>query len=241
MPLVILNQIYGIFLPLSRKPLFISSLNSAVLALLFFVAIFTPFHGTLTLVSIGTVLDYVLRVLGIMIFKTIEILGRKRERNRRKFEATQSPDMNSPKEDIEENLSEDQEKTRVYERSRTMDSSLTAINEEAPLGANRQCNEAVTKHYRIPGRCQHVYCPFVAILLKLRNCIAINIEHHVERLGAFVTIMLGEMVVNIFFTSTSASGLNPYVPHPYYYEYYNYLLTCMQRIRPCLPGPHDSL
>jgi hypothetical protein len=57
---------------------------------------------------------------------------------------------------------------------------------------------------------------------------AVNIEHHVERLGAFVrsicrtvltthftntfqtkvTIILGEMVVNVFFSTDLASGLN---------------------------------
>jgi hypothetical protein len=41
---------------------------------------------------------------------------------------------------------------------------------------------------------------------------AYNIEHHVERLGAFVTIVLGEMVVNIFFNASLASGLNACVP-----------------------------
>lgn len=40
---------------------------------------------------------------------------------------------------------------------------------------------------------------------------AINIEHHVERLGAFVTIVLGEMVVNVFFHTSKATGLNQYV------------------------------
>jgi low temperature requirement protein LtrA len=37
---------------------------------------------------------------------------------------------------------------------------------------------------------------------------AINIEHHVERLNAFVTIVIGEMVANIFFRTALASGLN---------------------------------
>jgi hypothetical protein len=40
---------------------------------------------------------------------------------------------------------------------------------------------------------------------------AINIEHHVERLGAFVTIVLGEMVVNVFYHTSRATGLNQYV------------------------------
>jgi low temperature requirement protein LtrA len=42
---------------------------------------------------------------------------------------------------------------------------------------------------------------------------AINIEHHVERLGAFVTIVLGEMVVNVLYKSANATGLNAYVVH----------------------------
>jgi len=37
---------------------------------------------------------------------------------------------------------------------------------------------------------------------------AINIEHHVDRLGAFVTIVLGEMVVSVFYHTSRASGLN---------------------------------
>ena len=37
---------------------------------------------------------------------------------------------------------------------------------------------------------------------------AVNIEHHVERLGAFVTIVLGEMVANVFYKSVNATGLN---------------------------------
>lgn len=35
-----------------------------------------------------------------------------------------------------------------------------------------------------------------------------NIEHHNERLGAFVTIVLGEMVANVFYKSTFATGVN---------------------------------
>ena len=80
MVLVILNQIYGIFLPFSRKPLLISSLNSAIAAILFFIAIFTPFEGTITLVAVGIVLDYVLRIHQRCDFKTIEILGKKRNK-----------------------------------------------------------------------------------------------------------------------------------------------------------------
>jgi hypothetical protein len=36
---------------------------------------------------LGIVLDYLLRVLGVMVFKTIEVLGRRRERMKRKTAA----------------------------------------------------------------------------------------------------------------------------------------------------------
>jgi hypothetical protein len=122
---------------------------------LFFVAIFTPFHGTIILVTIGIVLDYPLRILGVMIFKTIEILGRKRERMKKQA-AEHCTGTNSPEgeKDGHDNGGGSGETTKVYERSRTMDSSMTAINEEAPLRGIRQCNEAVTRNYRIPGQCK---------------------------------------------------------------------------------------
>lgn len=37
---------------------------------------------------------------------------------------------------------------------------------------------------------------------------AINIEHHVERLGAFVTIVLGEMVISLLYKSSKSGGIN---------------------------------
>lgn len=163
MVLVILNQIYGIFLPFSRKPLLISSLNSAIAAILFFIAIFTPFEGTITLVAVGIVLDYVLRILGIMIFKTIEILGKKRnkmQKNSAPVGAAQCSGTDSPREE-KDNQSDDEENTQGYERSRTMDSSVTAISEEAPLRGIRQCNEAVTKQFRIPGQQAARYFPWL--------------------------------------------------------------------------------
>lgn len=145
---VILNIIYGFFLPLSRVPLLVGSASSVVACILFFVAIFTPFSGTITLVALGIALDYVLRVLGIMIFKTIEILGRKREKMKQKT----CTGADSPEEkDGNDNGSRSEGISDDLERSRTMDSSITAVSEEAPLRGIRQCNKAVTKNYRIPG------------------------------------------------------------------------------------------
>jgi hypothetical protein len=120
-----------------------------VACILFFVAIFTPFSGTITLVALGIALDYVLRVLGVMIFKTIEILGRKREKMKRKTcTGTDSPEEEK---DGDDNESKSEGTSNAFERSRTMDSSMTAVSEEAPLRGIRQCNKAVTKNYRIPG------------------------------------------------------------------------------------------
>lgn len=135
-------MVYAIFLPLSRIPLMVSSMNSAVTALLFLIAIFTPFHGTISLVAVGVVLDYVLRILGVMIFKTIEVLGKKRERAR-----TGEDDLTPDEKDGSGPGG------HIYERSRTMDSSVTAINEEAPLGNNSRCRQAAKAGYRIPGMC----------------------------------------------------------------------------------------
>ena len=145
---VILNLIYGLFLPLSRRPLLVASASSAFNAILFFVAIFTPFQGTIALVALGIVLDYVLRVLGVMVFKTIEILGRRRERMKRKT-ARQSMVTDSPEEREDD---DDDSGNGTISRSRTMDSSMTTINEEAPLRSIRQCNKAATKNWRIPGQ-----------------------------------------------------------------------------------------
>lgn len=38
---------------------------------------------------------------------------------------------------------------------------------------------------------------------------ALNIEHYVDRLGAFVTIVLGEMVASILYKVNLSSGLSP--------------------------------
>lgn len=138
-------------------PLLVSSSNSLAAVILFFVAIFTPPHGTIALVAVGILSDYILRVFGIMIFKTVEIIGKKRERLRLKKGESNGCMLrrgtDSPPEDkvIGEEGEGDIERETVYERSRTMDSSMSTLNEEAPLGESRRCSEAVRKQYRIPG------------------------------------------------------------------------------------------
>lgn len=102
---------------------------------------FTPLHGTITLVAVGVAIDYALRVFGVMVFKTLEILGKKRERARRNTAAASCMDCMNNRED----------KGEVSHRSRTMNSSTTAVDEEAPLGTNWQFSEAIRKEYRIPG------------------------------------------------------------------------------------------
>jgi hypothetical protein len=144
---------------------------------LFFVAIFTPFHGTITLVALGITLDYVLRVLGVMVFKTIEVLGRKREKMRRKAaELCAGTDSPEGEKNGNDDGSGSEGTSRVFERSRTMDSSITAVSEEAPLKGIRQCNKAVTKNYRIPGQfdfrstlSRHLMSTFVCTQLSISN------------------------------------------------------------------------
>ncbi|KAF7979022.1 hypothetical protein HWV62_43999 [Athelia sp. TMB] len=177
---VILHLIYGIFLPLSRKPLLISSAASIVTAILFLVAMFTPLHGTISLVAAGVIADYLLRILGVMIFKTLEVLGRRRAK-------AQKNSTSKICKGFMGKGGRDEDDRSYFERTHTADSSTTAVNEPCPLRSNGMFSEALRKEYRIP---------------------AINIEHHVERLGAFVTIVLGEMVANIFFKASNASGLD---------------------------------
>ncbi|KAJ6481683.1 hypothetical protein C8R45DRAFT_1002690 [Mycena sanguinolenta] len=183
---VFLQLVYGLFLPLSRKPLLVSTLNAIPTAILFFVGIFTSLHVTIALVVVGIALDHFLRVVGVLFYKTMQILGRKYERKRRE---------NSRHNSCAGSLG-DEPKTPGIERSmsderghRTVNSSTTAVNEEPPVEAIRMlCQHTAAKEeYRIP---------------------AVNIEHHVERLGAFVTVVLGEMVVNVFLKSSSPVGLN---------------------------------
>jgi hypothetical protein len=171
-----------------------------------------------TLITVGIVLDYVLRIMGLMIFKTLEVLGRKHHRLKKRI-TEHCTDMESPKgekiEEVEENdgssgrASREASRPTLYER---MDSATTVNSEEAPLRGNRQCNMAVKKDYRIPGEFIHSDLVLSLLSLTCENT-AVNIEHHVDRLGAFVTIVLGEMVVNVFYRSASATGLNVYVVH----------------------------
>ncbi|KAJ6511361.1 hypothetical protein C8R47DRAFT_1296231 [Mycena vitilis] len=176
---VALSLIYSLFLPLSRAPLILSTLNAIPTTILFLVAMFTPLHVTIALVSIGIALDYFLRVIGVLLFKTMEGLGKKYERRRRQHEKRNScpwkleDDINTP--DVEKPTADEQ--GAFEDRTVTVNSSMTALNEEAPLGAIKVCQRsAARENLRVP---------------------AINIEHHVERLGACV-----------FFTSSGRVGLN---------------------------------
>ncbi|KAJ6612797.1 hypothetical protein B0H10DRAFT_1806889, partial [Mycena sp. CBHHK59/15] len=159
---IILYLVYGLFLPMSRQPLFVNSIGSVVLTVLFFIAIFTPLHGTITIVAVGIVLDHALRILGILLYKTVEILGKKYDKAKNSCPWSATDPAESP------GLEKTEGERGPLDGVRTVNSSMTAADVAA----------------------------------------AINIEHHVERLGAFVTICLGEMVISVFFTSPTPVGLN---------------------------------
>ncbi|KAJ7628558.1 hypothetical protein FB45DRAFT_794405 [Roridomyces roridus] len=181
---VLLYAIYATFLPLSRKPLLVNSIPALVLAIIFFAAIFTSLHTTIALAALGILLDHGLRVVGVLLFKLFEGLGKKMEKRRLK----QLPRLNSTAPSEAPSAPEEAEKTLVLAQARTANSSTTAVSEPSlPLENFKLCRQVASREdYRIP---------------------AINIEHLVERLGAFVTIMLGEIVVSVFFVATSPAGL----------------------------------
>ncbi|KAJ7177934.1 hypothetical protein C8R46DRAFT_1346213 [Mycena filopes] len=174
---VIISLIYAVFLPLSRRPLIVSTCNALILAIIFTIAIFTSLHVTIALVALTIVLDHALRVFGVLLYKTMEILGRRYEKRRRLHSRQNSGPWTLEVDDGEKN-----------EQPISANSSVTAVNEDAPLGGFKMCQRtAAHRELRFP---------------------AINIEHHVERLGAFVTIVLGEMVVSVFFKASGTVGLN---------------------------------
>ncbi|KAJ7704288.1 hypothetical protein B0H17DRAFT_1039152 [Mycena rosella] len=194
---VALSVIYALFLPMSRRPLLVSTLNSLVLTLIFFIAIFTSLHVAIGLVALGILTDHVLRIAGVLLFKTMEGLGKKYERRRQRHYRQKLARQNSrpwsPADDAVmtpgvEKRTPEAELSGPFEGIRTGNSSSTAINEEAPLGDLKVCQDAAAhESYRFP---------------------ATNIEHHVERLGAFVIVVLGEMVVSVFFNASGTVGLN---------------------------------
>jgi hypothetical protein len=159
---VILNSLYGLWLPASRIPLMTQSVNSLFVILLFLIALFTPIVATLTLSSVAIIGEYALKVVGILLLRMIE-----RHRDRMRSRTSTMTTMTS--------------RTIVDEQGVNNDLENGGKSfEEIQL-------ERARKNFKFP---------------------AINIEHHVDRLGAFVTIVLGEMVVNIFFHTSLASGLN---------------------------------
>ncbi|KAJ7747949.1 hypothetical protein DFH07DRAFT_574338 [Mycena maculata] len=202
---VILSLVYALFLPLSRNPLLISTFNPVVSTIIFFVAIYTSLRVTIALVATGIALDYLLKVVGVLLLKTMEVLGKKVEKKLRQKQmskekqmkhgyypwtsaADETPAVAPTAEDPILTPGMEKDSRGPFGGAQTVNSSMTAVNETAPLGNIKVFQDAAAKgHYRFP---------------------AINIEHHVERLGAFVTIVLGEMVVGVFFAAAGPVGLN---------------------------------
>ncbi|KAJ7130167.1 hypothetical protein C8R44DRAFT_978325 [Mycena epipterygia] len=180
---IVLSLVYALFLPMSRQPIFISTINPVVSAVLFFVAMFTSLHVTIVLVTIGITTEHVLRIVGVLLFKTMEILGKKYEKRRQNRNR-----RNPPWSPTAEHTETPEAEKGPFEGFRTQNSSMTAVDEQAPLENIKVCRKTAAKTtYRFP---------------------AINLEHHIDRLGAFVTLVLGEMVVSVFFVTSGSVGLD---------------------------------
>ncbi|KAF7292874.1 hypothetical protein MIND_01186400 [Mycena indigotica] len=176
--------IYSAFLPLSRRPLIAAAFNPLLMALILFIGIFTPLRATITLAAVGIFADFTVRFFGIVLYKTFEVLGKRYERIRKEKLglSESSPDPDSGTAAFEDPV--------LLDVFRTMNNSTTAVDEQPPMsmGDIKMCRElAAREALRIP---------------------AINIEHQIERLGAFVTVVLGEMVMSVFFSSSGHVGLN---------------------------------
>ncbi|KAJ7135420.1 hypothetical protein C8R43DRAFT_1020947 [Mycena crocata] len=185
---VLLSLIYALFLPMSRRPLIIATSNAVTLALLSLVAMFTSLHVTIGLVALGIILDLALRLVGVLLYKTMEILGKKYAKRRQNQNRQNSCPWSADDPMRTPGAEKVTDEPGPFEGVTTVNSSMTAVNETAPLGDIKLCQvTAAQERTRFP---------------------AINIEHHVDRLGAFVTVVLGEMVVNVFFATSGPVGLN---------------------------------
>jgi len=130
-------------------------------------------------------MEYIMKFVGIFIVKIVEAASNCKASASRslsmKDEEQNGDERNESSEIIAEDILENNEQSqgdRVIRKARQY------------LPQNQRVGEWVNdqkRHIRIP---------------------AINIEHHVDRIGAFVTIVLGEMVANVFFKNSIAPGIN---------------------------------
>lgn len=108
---------------------------------------FTPFHGSISLVAAGIVVDYILRVVGVMMFKTMEILGKRMAKSSKGKSCTKLMRKGGQDDDNQDDDNQDS----YFARSRTTNSSATAVNESSPLPSNGQFTKALQNEYRVPG------------------------------------------------------------------------------------------
>jgi hypothetical protein len=151
---------------MSRHALIIGSLNAVVLAILVFVAIFTSVHVTIALVAVGILVDHLLNVVGVLLFKSIEILGKKYERRRRQHNRQHSSPWTlayeaalTPGAETEKNLPDE---LGPSEGLPTVNSSETAVKEEAPLDIGLCRSAAAKEIHRFPGLLQSLGMSFGA-------------------------------------------------------------------------------
>lgn len=135
-------------------------LNPVVSAVIFFVGIFTSLHVTIALVVCGIALDHLLRILGVLLFKTMEILGKKFEKRRQKHHRLHSSPWVLANDPVSPSPGAEKSASGPF-GTQTTNSSMTAVNEEtAPLGNIKLCQNAAAKeNYRFPGSsCAALHC-----------------------------------------------------------------------------------
>ncbi|KAJ7164992.1 hypothetical protein C8R46DRAFT_997528 [Mycena filopes] len=185
---VLLGLVYGLFLPLSRKPLFLATSNAIISAILFLIAIFTSQHVAIALVVIAVIQDQLLNLLGMVLYKTMEILGKRYAKKRLQQSRQNSAAWSRDKDEFLVTPGKPNERSPFYRAPHSSESTVVDEGTPLDLGSIRMLKAAAERaKYRFP---------------------ATNIEHHLERLQAFVTIVLGEMVVNVFFKTSGPVGLN---------------------------------
>lgn len=160
-------------------------------------------------VALGIFIEYLMKLVGFTAVKVVEAAKHCKTSASRTSTSTSATlkdeeqgEGNESREIIAENIRDegDEKEDPIIKRARHY----------LPLAQNQRVGEWVMeqkKHVRIPGGL-HIISLHTCGESDFKFKIAINIEHHVDRLGAFVTIVLGEMVANVFFKNNIAPGIN---------------------------------
>ncbi|TDL27722.1 hypothetical protein BD410DRAFT_835037 [Rickenella mellea] len=205
---VLVNVFYAFFLPLSRRPILFISLNAFSAALFFLIAIFLPLHWQIGLVSLALFNDFLYRMVGVLVVKLIELAGKKRTARRRNRDRAGNGNGNGDITDRENgDLESGEGEGELKSGAQTPDSTINGSSSPSNTSTSSTFGDETAFMTPMPPK-GSALDNLIQEARSTQRVPAINIEHHVERQGAFVTIVLGEIIVNLFTKNSLAVGFD---------------------------------